>query len=188
MTHEREWTMVEEVGRGWRRVVPSPLPQEVVELDSIAEAGPPGHVVVAGGGGGVPVIRTEAGLLVGVEAVIDKDRTAALLARELRASRFVVLTGVPHVSLRFGTPEEEPLREIAVAEARALLAGGEFPRGSMGPKIEAVADYVENQRSRRAHHRHAVDRSGTRRPRGHADRAVAREMRAGARFRGSEPR
>lgn len=143
MRAERGWSMVEEAGRGWRRVVPSPMPREVVELDAISEAARPGHVVVAGGGGGVPVVRDGHGRLSGVEAVIDKDRTAALLARELGASRFVVLTGVPHVSIGYGTDAEEPLREVTVQRARALLGAGEFPRGSMGPKIEAVADYVE---------------------------------------------
>ncbi len=139
---ERGWHMVEEQGKGWRRVVPSPRPVRVVELDAIAAAARVGHVVIAGGGGGVPV-RAEPGTgLIGVEAVVDKDRTACLLARSLEAETFVVLTGVPHVSEDFGTPQQRRLAEITVARARELLAQGVFPRGSMAPKIESVCDYV----------------------------------------------
>ena len=142
---QRGWRMVEEPGRGWRRVVPSPRPLEVVELDAIARAARSGGVVIAGGGGGVPVRRADGRpeRIEGIEAVVDKDRTAALLARSLDARPFVVLTGVPHVARAFGTPDEEPLHRITVADARRLHAAGEFPPGSMGPKIEAACDYVE---------------------------------------------
>ena len=97
---------------------------------------------IAGGGGGIPVVRRN-GLLAGVEAVVDKDRTAALIALALKASAFVILTGVSHVSRGFGTPSAEPLSRLTLAEARALLGAGEFPRGSMGPKIDAACSYVE---------------------------------------------
>lgn len=139
---ERGWSMVESEREGWRRVVASPLPVEIVELPSIREAARPGRIVVAGGGGGVPVRRDDRGHLHGVEAVLDKDRTASLLARELRADRFVVLTGVPHVSRDFGRPTEERIAEMDVTTAIDLLERGTFPRGSMGPKVEAAAHYV----------------------------------------------
>ncbi len=140
---ELGWCLVDAPGRGWRRVVPSPRPLAVVELAAIGAAVRAGEVVIAGGGGGVPVRRASGGALEGVEAVVDKDRTAALLATSLDAASFVVLTGVPHVARRFGTPEEEPVDRIAAAEARELLAAGEFPAGSMGPKVEAACDYAE---------------------------------------------
>jgi carbamate kinase len=142
LREERGWQLVHETGKGWRRVVPSPRPIEVVEIDSIRDAARPGCVVIAGGGGGVPVLRHDNGALEGIEAVIDKDHTASLLARSLNASAFVVLTGVSHVSRRFGAPDEEPLYRIDVEMARDLMDAGEFPRGSMGPKMEAAALYV----------------------------------------------
>jgi carbamate kinase len=142
LSRERGWAMVRVPSKGWRRVVPSPRPREVVELAAIREAARPGRIVVAGGGGGVPVRRDERGHLHGVEAVLDKDRTSALLARSLDAEQFVVLTGVPHVATDFGTPSQRRIEEVDVDRARALLARGEFPAGSMGPKVEAAADYV----------------------------------------------
>jgi carbamate kinase len=140
---ERGWHMVEERGRGWRRVVPSPRPRSVVEMRTIAEAARDGRVVIAGGGGGIPVTDEGERGLRGVEAVIDKDRTAALLATSLGAEAFVVLTGVPHVSLDFGTPRARRVPELAVGRARDLLGQGQFPAGSMGPKIEAACEYAE---------------------------------------------
>lgn len=138
----RGWELTEVPGRGWRRVVASPHPVEVVELHSIEDAARHGHVVIAGGGGGVPVVREKGGRLRGVEAVIDKDRTAGLLAASLDARSFVILTGVPHASRAFGTDEEEPLPRLSVEEAEALLEAGEFPPGSMGPKVESAARYA----------------------------------------------
>lgn len=137
------WDMVAVPGRGMRRVVASPLPRRVVELHTIADATRHGHVVIAGGGGGVPVIEDAEGLS-GVEAVIDKDRTAALIARSLRAAGFVILTAVDRVYRGFGTEDEEALPTLTVAAARRLLDGGEFPSGSMGPKVEAACDYAEH--------------------------------------------
>lgn len=141
LRERRGWRMVQVHGKGWRRVVPSPRPLRVVELEAIGEAARAGHVVVAGGGGGIPV-REERGLLHGVEAVIDKDRTAALLAVALRAERFVILTGEPHVARDFGTPAARRIPQLAVAEARALLAAGVFPAGSMAPKLEAACAFA----------------------------------------------
>ncbi|MDX1690010.1 MAG: carbamate kinase [Acidimicrobiia bacterium] len=146
LAEEQGWDVVEVPDRGVRRVVPSPRPVEVVEIHTIADAARHGHLVIAGGGGGVPVWRDTAGALHGVEGVVDKDRTAALLATELRAGAFVVLTGVAHVSTGFGTAEERPLHELTVERARGLLADGEFPEGTMGPKIEAAVDYVTTMR------------------------------------------
>jgi carbamate kinase len=138
------WAMVETGAGTLRRVVPSPRPLDVVELPSIAAAARAGHVVIAGGGGGVPVQRSADGTLSGLEAVIDKDRTAELIATHVGAPELVVLTGVPRVSVGFGTPEQRELDTISVARARELLAAGEFPRGSMGPKVEAVCRFVTN--------------------------------------------
>ena len=146
LAEARGWHMVESPGEGWRRAVASPRPRRVVELPSIAAAAAAGDVVIAGGGGGIPVVESGAGQLSGVEAVIDKDRTAALLAVSLNASSFVVLTGVPHVSRGFATPRAERIATMRLAEARRLLAAGEFPAGSMGPKVEAACDYVEATR------------------------------------------
>ncbi len=143
LMRDRGWQMVEVLNEGWRRVVPSPKPLSIVELSSIREAARPGRVVVAGGGGGVPVIRDERGHLHGVEAVLDKDRTSALLALSLDARSFVILTGVPQVAIDFGKPSQRSIDRMSVAEARELLASGQFPRGSMGPKVEAAADYAE---------------------------------------------
>jgi carbamate kinase len=143
LLRQRGWHMVREVGRGWRRVVPSPRPLSVVELAAIRAAAGPGQVVIAGGGGGVPVCVDGARGHVGVEAVIDKDRTAALLAQALKAEGFVILTGVARVVEGFGGARPRPLARVRAAHMRALLAAGEFPPGSMGPKVEAACDYVE---------------------------------------------
>jgi carbamate kinase len=137
------WHMVETPGEGWRRVVPSPVPLKVVEFASIAEAAHDGQVVIAGGGGGVPVCDSPERGLYGVEAVIDKDRTASLLAVGLEAETFAILTGVPHVIADYGTPSARRLAEIGLDDARKLLEQGTFPPGSMGPKIESICDYIE---------------------------------------------
>ena len=136
------WDVVEIPGRGIRRVVPSPAPLEIVEIHTIADAARHGHLVIAGGGGGIPVRRDDAGSLHGVEAVIDKDRTAALMALSLRAGGLVILTAVPHVSRDFGTDTQTPLFRLGAAQARRLLAEGHFPEGSMGPKVEAAVEYA----------------------------------------------
>ena len=140
---QRGWHMVATDGRGWRRAVPSPRPLRVVELPAIRAAARPGQVVIAGGWGGVPVREDSPGGYSGVEAVIDKDRTAALLAHALEAEGFVILTGVPRVAQGFGTAAERPLSRVSARHMRALLGAGEFPPGSMGPKVEAACDYVE---------------------------------------------
>ncbi len=131
--------------RGWRRVVASPEPRSVVDAPAIAALVAAGFVVVCAGGGGIPVVLRDDtdGPLHGVEAVIDKDLTAALLARELGADTLVVATDVPHVVLGFGTPTARPLGRVTPAELRAHAAAGEFGSGSMGPKVEAALRFVE---------------------------------------------
>lgn len=126
----------------WRRVVASPLPVALVEAEALGALVGAGHVVVAAGGGGVPVVEHD-GRLHGVEAVVDKDRTAALLARAVGADQLLVLTEVDRVQVGFGTPSARPLSQVTVSEARALLAAGELPEGSMGPKVEACIEVVE---------------------------------------------
>lgn len=142
LQREHGWQMVEDAGRGWRKVVASPRPLEILGTEGLRELVGRGHVVIAGGGGGIPVVRGEDGRLAGVEAVIDKDFTSSLVARELSADLFIVLTDVPEVRRDFGTDDEAPIRELALTEARKLLALGEFPAGSMGPKIEAGIEFV----------------------------------------------
>ena len=131
--------------RGWRRVVASPEPLSVVDVPAIAALGAAGFVVVCAGGGGVPVVDDgpDGAALRGVEAVIDKDLTAALLARELGADTLVIATDVPHVMVDFGTPHARALHRVTAAELQELAAAGQFARGSMGPKVEAALRFVE---------------------------------------------
>jgi carbamate kinase len=139
---ERGFRMVEDAGRGWRRVVPSPQPVEIVEWRAIQVLARAGVVTVAVGGGGIPVVRRADGSLRGVEAVVDKDRASSVLARTLEADLLVIFTAVPEVLLDFRRPGERPLRRLSVAEARAHLAAGQFAPGSMGPKVEAAAAFT----------------------------------------------
>ncbi|MBL8786436.1 MAG: carbamate kinase [Deltaproteobacteria bacterium] len=136
--------MVEEAGRGWRRVVPSPRPLEVVNLDSIESLLEAGHVVIAGGGGGVAVAVDARGQLIGVEAVIDQDRTAALLAGDLGAELLILLTSVDQVFANFGRTDQRPIDRVSSIELRQLLREGHFPGDSMGPKVEAALEFVED--------------------------------------------
>ena len=143
LMHKQGWNMVEDSGRGWRKVVPSPRPIEIVQMRSIRRAIDSGDVVIAGGGGGVPVYRTPEGDLRGVEAVIDKDYTAGLIANELGADLFIILTNVDQVSVNYGRPDQKGIRRMTTDEARVHAADGQFPEGSMGPKIRAGVDFVE---------------------------------------------
>jgi len=136
------WAMVEDSGRGWRRVVASPLPREIVELAAVRACLGAGAVVIAAGGGGIPVVRRR-GRLEGVEAVIDKDRASALLALRLRADLLLFSTGVDRVAWHFGRPGQRFFDELTLEEARRFLGEGEFPPGSMGPKIEAALEFLE---------------------------------------------
>ena len=139
---ELGWQVKRDGIRGWRRVVPSPRPRRIVEAELIAGLAADGVVVVACGGGGVPVVELH-GALVGVEAVVDKDRSTALLARSIGAARLVILTAVDRVMVGFGTPEARPLDAVTAAELRGHLEAGEFPAGSMGPKVEAALWFLE---------------------------------------------
>lgn len=140
---EEGWDVREDAGRGWRRVVPSPEPREIVELEAIRDLVRADYVVIAVGGGGIPVVRRPDGDLAGTAAVIDKDLASALLAARLHADLFVISTGVPRVCLDFGKPTQRELERLTLADARRYLAEGQFPAGSMGPKIEAVARFLE---------------------------------------------
>ncbi|MDJ0842268.1 MAG: carbamate kinase [Acidobacteriota bacterium] len=140
---EKEWVMKEDSGRGWRRLVPSPKPLEIVQIDAIRTMVEKDYVVLACGGGGIPVIKDPSGYYVGVEAVIDKDLTSALLGHELGCEVFIILTGVEKVAVDFGKPTQRNLDRITVAEARQYMEEGQFPPGSMGPKIQAAINYVE---------------------------------------------
>ncbi len=136
------WHMVEDAGRGYRRVVPSPQPKEIIELPAIQAALASDVVVIACGGGGIPVVFRR-DRLVGIDAVIDKDRASSLLAWELEAELFMISTSVEQVALHYGTPQQRPLERLSADEARRNLREGHFPPGNMGPKIEAALEYLE---------------------------------------------
>jgi carbamate kinase len=139
------WDVVEDANRGWRRVVASPRPLRIVELDAIRSLLSAGVIVIGVGGGGIPVVADPDGDLQGVEAVIDKDLGCSLLARNLGAELFLISTSVEKVALNFGTPVERWVDHLSLAEARRYLAEGvHFAAGSMAPKIEAVIEYLEN--------------------------------------------
>ena len=139
---EKKWQMVEDAGRGWRRVVPSPLPIDIVPKRVIRTLVENNTVVIAAGGGGIPVSINSNGLVEGEEAVIDKDYASSLLAREIGADLFVILTGVDRVAIDFGKPTCREVTEMTVAEAEKYLREGQFPPGSMGPKIRAAIEFV----------------------------------------------
>ena len=140
---EEGWAMVEDAGRGWRRVVPSPLPQAIVERDAINSLIGGGFVVICSGGGGIPVYREDNGNLLGLEAVIDKDYAGSLLARSLNADLFLISTAVEKVALNFNKPDQKWLDTLTVDEAKKYLAEGHFHKGSMGPKIQAAIWFLE---------------------------------------------
>jgi carbamate kinase len=143
LERNRGWAIAEDAGRGFRRLVASPQPVEIVELDPIRALLDKGAVVIACGGGGIPVVDRN-GALRGIDAVIDKDRSSSLLARGIGAKRLVVLTDVPAVLRDYGTPQQEEIRRLSAAEAEALA--GELAEGSMGPKVEACAAFVRATR------------------------------------------
>ncbi|HZD75033.1 MAG TPA: carbamate kinase [Actinomycetota bacterium] len=137
------WVMQEESGRGWRRVVPSPEPREIVEERAIRVLLATGAVVVAVGGGGVPVVRQADGSLVGVEAVVDKDLASALVAADIGAEVLMILTGVEHVAIDFDRPTQRDLQEVGTVELAAYARQGQFAPGSMLPKVRAVLRFLE---------------------------------------------
>jgi carbamate kinase len=142
LAKEKGWTIVEDAGRGYRRVVPSPKPLEVVEIAAIRQIVEDGGVVIAAGGGGIPVSRQWDGSLHGVEAVIDKDLASSLLARLLGCQTLVIVTGVDRVALRYGKPDQREVERATPDELEGWMAEGHFPPGSMGPKIQAAIEFV----------------------------------------------
>jgi carbamate kinase len=138
------WTVVEDAGRGWRRVVASPIPVKIVEAPAINKLIHAGMTVVGVGGGGIPVIELEDGSLTGVEAVIDKDFGSSLLAMMIQADLFVISTAVEKVAINFNKPNEKWLDQMTVAEAKQYIAEGHFAAGSMLPKVQAIIQYLEN--------------------------------------------
>lgn len=136
-------TIVEDSGRGYRRVVPSPMPAAICEIYAIKTLVNSGALVICAGGGGVPVVRDEAGLLHGVEAVIDKDMSAAVLAQRLDADRLLILTDVEQVYINYRKPDQKALSSITLLEARGYIEAGHFAAGSMGPKMRAAVSFVE---------------------------------------------
>ena len=143
LAKERGWTMAEDSGRGYRRVVPSPVPKDIVERDTIARLFRGGALVIAAGGGGIPVVRRDDGSLQGVEAVLDKDRTAALLASAMKTKVLLILTDVDGVYLGFDGPDRRKLDKLDPRSCETLLAQGVFPPGSMGPKIESAVSFLK---------------------------------------------
>ena len=146
LRRQLRWPMVEDAGRGYRRVVPSPRPVEVLQLETIRALLDRGHLVIAAGGGGIPVARSAGGEWSGVEAVIDKDLTAGLLAAELHAGKLIMLTDVDQVYLDYGKPQQRPVSSMGLQDARRYLRAGQFPPGSMGPKVKACLQYMERVR------------------------------------------
>ncbi len=141
---KEKWTVVEDAGRGWRRVVASPIPQRIVEAEAIQNLIKAGFVVVAVGGGGIPVVENEKGDLTGVEAVIDKDFGSSVLANMIHADMFVISTAVEKVAINFNKPNVKWLDKMTVAEAKAYMAEGHFAKGSMLPKIQAILNFLEH--------------------------------------------
>jgi len=137
------WAVVEDAGRGWRRVVPSPLPVKIMEQEAIQSLVRSGFVVIGVGGGGIPVIEDEAGDLRGVEAVIDKDFASALLAANIQADLLLISTAVEKVALNYNKPDQRWLDQMTLSEAKEYLAQGHFGKGSMGPKIRAIINFLE---------------------------------------------
>ena len=140
---EKKWPMIEDSGRGYRRVVASPLPQQVINLEVMKKLVSEGMCVIAAGGGGIPAYYDGHDNIKGVEAVIDKDYTSSLLAAELKADLFVILTNVESVFINFGKKTQKPLNRVRLKEIKRYHAKGQFPPGSMGPKIQAAINYIE---------------------------------------------
>jgi carbamate kinase len=136
------WNMIEDAGRGWRYVVPSPRPREILDLDIIASLARDGTVVIAAGGGGIPMVRRADGSYAGVPAVVDKDMTSALLANRLGVETLMILTAVSRVAVRFRTPEQRDLETVTASELAAYQRDGEFAAGSMGPKVESALRFL----------------------------------------------
>lgn len=144
MISEKGETWIEDAGRGWRKVVASPIPAGIVEIEAIKQLVDAGFIVVASGGGGIPVIENEDGTLTGVEAVIDKDRAGEVLAEEVKADILMILTDVPYAAVNYGKPEQKNLETVKLSEMKQYFAEGHFKAGSMGPKVQSAIKFVEN--------------------------------------------
>jgi carbamate kinase len=136
------WTIMEDAGRGWRRVVPSPVPMKIVQRDMIRQSALEGHIVIACGGGGIPIIKKADESYEGIEAVIDKDLSSSILANNIGAEILVILTEVPQVYVRYGKPDQREIGAITSEQLMDLYNAGEFPAGSMGPKVQAVCNFL----------------------------------------------
>lgn len=149
IAEDKGYIFKEDAGRGWRQVVPSPTPKRIVELNSIKTLIEANELVIAGGGGGVPVVETKEGLM-GVPAVIDKDRSGALLADNVGADKLIILTAVDYVAINFNKPDQKNLEDISVEEAKKYIDEGQFAAGSMLPKVQACMSFVEGHPEREA--------------------------------------
>jgi carbamate kinase len=141
---ELGWAVKGDSGRGWRRLVPSPRPRRVVQRHMVRDAARAGHIVIAAGGGGIPIIEQPDGSYHGIEAVIDKDLTSSVLGVDVGAELLIILTAVPHVYVNFGQPDQQPLGAVTIDELQHLHEEGHFPEGSMGPKVEAAIHFLNN--------------------------------------------
>ncbi len=144
LEQDRGWIIKEDPGRGFRRIVPSPIPKEIIEKEIIKLLVDNDIIVIAAGGGGIPVYREESGWLEGVDGVIDKDLASAVLARDINAQELLILTGVDRVALNYKQPDQQDLAGMTLTEARRYLSEGQFPKGSMGPKIQAAINFLES--------------------------------------------
>jgi len=149
LRESKGWHVVSDSGRGYRRVVPSPTPLDILEKETIIRLFETGTVVISVGGGGVPVIREKNGTIRGVEAVLDKDRTAALLAKTLGVETLLILTDVEKVFVNYGKPDQRALDRVTVQDCKKYLSEGQFPEGSMGPKIESAVSFLSGSSGRR---------------------------------------
>lgn len=144
------WSMQEDAGRGYRHVVPSPEPKHIVDISLVERVMTSGAVVIAGGGGGIPVLRHADGTRHGLEAVVDKDLSSSLIGTVMKIPTFLILTAVSRVAIHFGTPQQQDIDRVSVSELKALQAANHFPDGSMGPKVEAIIRFLENGGQRAA--------------------------------------
>lgn len=148
LAKERNYTVMEDAGRGYRRVVASPRPQSIVELDTILSLVEAGHIVIACGGGGIPVVKGEGNTLIGAAAVIDKDFAACKLAQQLDADCLIILTAVEKVAIHFGKPDVQWLTDLTPAQAQTYIDAGEFAPGSMLPKVQAAIEFAQSREGR----------------------------------------
>lgn len=146
LMEQKQWAVKPDSNRGWRRVVPSPVPLKIIESQAIVDLVQLGHIVISCGGGGIPVVRKEDGTYRGIEAVIDKDRSACKLAEQIDADLFVILTDVDYVYVNYGKPDQRELTKATISELEMYMEQGQFSKGSMLPKVEAACEFARNGR------------------------------------------